>query len=139
MAVQDPMLAEAIALAVRDYGADLVLIAYGGEMILAAERLGLRVAREVYADRAYNADGTLVSRSVAGAVLHDPEEVVRRAVRMVTEERVQAITGEWVDLQAQTICVHGDTPGSARLAGKIRSALLEAGARVQALRPIAAG
>ncbi len=139
MAVRDKHLAEAIAAAVRDYGGGLILVPYGGELMHAAEGLRLRVAREVYADRAYNADGTLVSRSVAGSVLHDPEEVALRAVDMVRDGRIRAVSGEWVELRADTVCLHGDTPGASGLAARLWTAFAEAGIAVRPMQEIVAG
>ncbi|MDA8345028.1 MAG: LamB/YcsF family protein [Thermaerobacter sp.] len=133
MAVRDAELARAIAQAVRDFREDLILISYGGELTLAAERLGVRVAHEVYADRAYNADRTLLSRSIPGSVLHDPELVVERAVRMVLDGGVHALSGEWIELQADTICVHSDTPGAASLASRLRARLAKAQIEVRPL------
>lgn len=133
MAVKDKTLAQAIVQAVQDFGKNLILIAYGGELLRAAEQMGIAAAHEVYADRAYNADGTLVARGAAGAVLHDAEAVVERAVRMVEEGRVRALTGEWVELRPDTICVHGDTPGAAELAARLLAAFSVAGV---ACRPI---
>jgi len=72
--------------------------------------MGLRVAREVFADRAVDARGALVPRSVPGAVIHDASIVVERSLRLVVEHRVTAITGEQVELHADTICLHSDTP-----------------------------
>ena len=134
LAVRDAELARAITQALQDFREDLILISYGGELTLAAERLGVRVAHEVYADRAYNSDRTLVSRSIPGSVLHDPELVVERAVHMVLDGGVQALSGEWIELRADTICVHSDTPGAASLASRLRARL----AQVQiAVRPLA--
>ena len=89
----------------------------------------------MFADRAYEADGSLASRRKPGAVIHDPAAVVARAVRMVQERTVVAIDGSVVPLEADTICVHGDTPGSDDLAAKIRAGLEAAGITVKADRP----
>ena len=99
----------------------------------AATRAGLRTASEGFADRAYQPDGTLVPRQQAGALIHDPEAVVRRAVRMVREHTVEAIDGSIVPMAVDTICVHGDTTGAADLAARIRAALGEAGIEVKAI------
>ena len=106
----------------------LILVALAGSAwAVAAERQGLRVAREVFADRAVNADGTLVSRAKPGAVIHDTSAVIDRSLRLVTEGTVEAVTGEIVDLQADTICLHGDTPGALHLAAELRRAFEQAG------------
>ncbi|MCL4424136.1 MAG: LamB/YcsF family protein [Firmicutes bacterium] len=136
MAVSDENLAQAVVRAVRDYDRDLILVASpGSAMIKAGEKLGLPVANEVFADRAYNPDGTLVSRRVPGAVLHDPAEVAGRALEMVREGWVKAVDGSRLPLKADTICVHGDTPGAADLARQIRRLLEGNGVRVRRLRP----
>ena len=86
----------------------------------------------MFADRAYEPDGSLASRRKPGSVIHDPAAVVARAVRMVKERTVVAIDGSVVPLEADTICVHGDTPGSDDLAAKIRAGLEAAGITVKA-------
>jgi len=136
MAVRNAELSSAIARAVAAFDRSLILFGLAGSEILNAGRAaGLRVAAEVFADRAYEPDGTLASRRKPGAVIHDPDAVVVRAVRMVKERTVVAIDGSIVSLEADTICVHGDTPGSDDLAAKIRAGLEAAGVIV---RPIGA-
>jgi UPF0271 protein len=93
----------------------------------------LRVAAEVFADRAYNADGSLVSRSTAGSVIDDEETVAARAVQMARDRTVTTSAGVVVPLHCDTMCVHGDTPGAARLAAAIRRALESEGMRVEAI------
>jgi UPF0271 protein len=85
---------------------------------------------ECYADRAYTAAGTLVSRREPGAVVHDPRQVAARAVRMAVDGVVTAIDGSCVALSARSICVHGDTPGAVEIAYAVRAALAEAGVAV---------
>jgi UPF0271 protein len=134
MAVRNAELAGAIAKAVALFDASLILFGLPGSEILEAGRAaGLRVAAEVFADRAYEPDGALASRRKAGSVIHDPEAVVARAIRMVKERTVVAIDGSIVPLEADTICVHGDTPGSDGLAAKIRAGLEAAGVIVRAI------
>ena len=134
MAVRDAELARAIARAVAAFDCNLILFGLPGSEILAAGREeGLTVAAEVFADRAYEADGSLMSRRKPGAVIHDPEAVVSRAVRMVTDRTVVAHDGTMVEIEADTICVHGDTPDSDLLAARLRAALEAAGVRVAAL------
>jgi UPF0271 protein len=134
MAVRDAALAAAIARAVAASNASLILFGLPGSEILNAGRaLGLRVAAEIFADRAYEPDGSLMSRRKPGSVIHDAAAVVARAVKMVTERSVVAADGTVVPLDADTICVHGDTPGSDDLAAKIRSGLEAAGVSVQAI------
>jgi len=89
--------------------------------------MGLRVAREVFADRACDARGALVPRAVPGAVIHDASTVVERSLRLVLDHRVTAVTGEELELHAETICLHGDTPGAVGLASSLREAFERAG------------
>ena len=124
LAVRNTELSAAIARAVAAFDRSLILFGLPGSEILNAGRAaGLRVAAEVFADRAYEPDGSLASRRKAGSVIHDPEAVVARAVRMVKERTVVATDGSAVALEADTICVHGDTPGSDALAARIRAGL----------------
>src|SRR3954467_4452367 len=134
MAVRNAELSAAIARAVAAFDRNLILFGLPGSEILNAGRAaGLRVAAEVFADRAYEPDGSLASRRKAGSVIHDAASVVARAVRMVREGTVVAVDGSVVALQADTICVHGDTPGSDDLAAKIRAGLEAAGITVTAI------
>jgi UPF0271 protein len=131
MAVPGGDLARAIGEAVLDVDPDMILVALAGSRWAdEAERMGLRVAREAFADRAVNADGTLVPRSRPGAVIHDAQAVVERSVRLATEGTVLAITGEVVQVRADTLCLHGDTPDAVLLAESLRGALERAGVRL---------
>ena len=134
MAVRNAELSAAIARAVAAIDRSLILFGLPGSEILTAGRAaGLRVASEVFADRAYEPDGSLASRRKPGSVIHDPEAVVARAVRMVRDRTVVATDGSVVQLDADTMCVHGDTPGSDDLAAKIRAGLEAAGVTVKAI------
>lgn len=113
----------------------LTLLHTPGVAAEAAARLGVPVAFEAFADRAYRPDGTLVPRGEPGAVVSDPDAVAATAVAIATEGRVRAVDGSWVPLEAGSICVHGDTPGAVTLARAVRDAL--AGAAVR-LGPFAA-
>ncbi len=131
MAAKDLDLALAVAEAVASVDGEIILVGLAGSKSLEAGRkLGLRVASEVFADRAYQADGSLTPRRLPGAVLHDRDEVIARAVRMATEGKVAAVTGEDIDIRADTICIHGDNPSAAVFARDIRRALEAAGAEV---------
>ena len=135
MAVRDAALADAIARAVAMIDKSMILFGLpGSELVAAGLRAGLRTACEVFADRAYRPDGTLVPRQEEGAVIHDAGEVEARVIGMVRDQAVQAVDGTRVPLTVDTICVHGDTPGAAELAARIRSALEKAGVEVKALR-----
>src|SRR2546422_5235736 len=134
MAVRNAELSAAIARAVAAFDKNLILFGLPGSEILAAGKVaGLRVAAEVFADRAYEPDGSLASRRKPGSVIHDPDAVVARAVRMATDRTVVAIDGSVVALDADTMCVHGDTAGSDDLAAKIRAGLEAAGIAVRAI------
>jgi len=134
MAVRNGELSAAIARAVAAIDKSLILFGLPGSEILNAGRAaGLRVASEVFADRAYEPDGSLASRRKAGSVIHDPEAVVARAVRMVKDRSVVAVDGAVVPLEADTMCVHGDTPGSDDLARNIRVGLESAGIAVKSV------
>jgi len=134
MAARDMRLADALARATAAIDRSLVFFGLAGsELIGAGDRAGLRTASEVFADRAYNADGSLVSRQQSGAVIHDPQIVVQRALRMVTDGTVEAVDGTIVSVRADTICVHGDTPDAALLAARTREALESAGIEVRAV------
>jgi 5-oxoprolinase (ATP-hydrolysing) subunit A len=130
----DREVARTIARAARRFSGGLILVGLGGSALLDAGReAGLRVAAEAFADRAYEPDGTLRSRRQPEAVLTDPDRVAQRAVAIATESRVEAIDGSIVEMHAETICVHGDTPGAAVLAQAVRAALDAAGVTVQPL------
>ncbi len=134
MAARDVSLSDAIARAVHAFDPSLVLFGLAGSpMLEAGKAAGLRVASEVFADRGYERDGSLASRRKPGAVIHDPDRVAARAVQMVREGTVVAMSGEQIQISADTICVHGDTPGAASLARRIRAALEGAGVIVKAV------
>ncbi|MGD9902697.1 MAG: LamB/YcsF family protein [Vicinamibacterales bacterium] len=134
MACRDEALAEAIARAVL--ACDPTLVLFGlpdSALIQAGLDAGLPVAAEAFADRAYHADGRLVSRSVPGSVLHDVDTVVARAVAMACDRTVATVDGDPISFEADTICVHGDTPGAAQLAAAIRRGLEDAGVTIASL------
>jgi UPF0271 protein len=132
MAVRDGSLADAIARAAAAIDPALILFGLpGSELVAAGKRAGLRTASEGFADRAYQPDGTLVPRDREGSVLQDAEAVVPRVIRMVRDRVVDAIDGTVVPLAVDTICVHGDTPGAADLAARIRAALTKSGIEVK--------
>ncbi|MGE5675616.1 MAG: LamB/YcsF family protein [Mycobacterium leprae] len=131
MAQRDAELAGAIVRAMVAFDRNLVLFAQpGSAMAQVAAAAGVKVANEVFADRAYASDGSLASRKLPGAVIHDPEQVARRALAMVQEGAVTAIDGTRIPLQADTVCVHGDTPGAVDLIRRIRNELSAAGVAV---------
>ena len=99
----------------------------GNQMEKAGEKAGLRMAREVYADRAYTDDGKLVSRKLEGAVIHDPAIAIPRLVRMVENQEVVSIGGKRLPIAIDSVCVHGDNPAAVAMAAGIRQALSGAG------------
>ena len=135
MACRERALADAIARAVAAFDRSLILFGLpNSELLNAGKAAGLRVAAEVFADRAYDPDGSLTSRHKPGSVIHDAAQVVTRAVRMVKEKAVIATDGSIVALDADTICLHGDTTGAAELAKAVRVGIEGAGIEVRALR-----
>ncbi|MGQ1838064.1 LamB/YcsF family protein [Kocuria turfanensis] len=123
--------AAAVVDAVRDVDETLpLLVLPGSEIERQARAAGLRTVREAFADRGYTPQATLVPRSEPGAVLHDPEQIAARVVRMATEHVVETVDGSVVAVDAESICVHGDTPGALAIAERVRRALEEAGLRV---------
>lgn len=132
MAARDPALAEAAAYAVRDAGPELVWFGLAGSASLAAVReCGLRVASEVFADRTYQADGSLTPRSRPDALITDEAAAVAQALRMLREGRVRATGGTEVAIQADTLCLHGDGAHAVDFARRIRAAFAEAGVDVR--------
>lgn len=135
MAARDAELARAIARAIAAFDKSLILVGPPESELLAAGRAaGLPVAAEGFADRAYEPDGSLVSRQTPGAVVDDPKTVVTRAVRMARDGTVVAIDGSVVRLSVETICLHGDTPGADHLAAALRAGLEASGILVKALK-----
>ena len=102
-------------------------------MISSAEKIGLPADSEVFADRAYNDDGTLVSRKLPGAVIHDKELAIARTVRMVTEGVVETASGKLIPIKADSICVHGDNPSALEFVKNIKAALEAKGVRICSL------
>lgn len=140
LANEDDGLATAVARAVKTVDRDLILVVMPGlASERAGERLGLRLAREVFADRAYTAAGTLVSRKRAGAVIHDAEAAAARVLRMVERQAVETEDGGTVPARIDTVCVHGDTPGAVAMATLVRARLEGAGVALAPLRDVLAG
>lgn len=126
-AAKDAVLADAIARAVHACDPDLILVGLAGsELIRAGQRLGLATREEVFADRGYQADGSLVPRSQPGAMIEDEEQALAQTLMMIAEGRVQSIDGSWAIVNAQTVCLHGDGEHALAFARRLRSAF-EAG------------
>jgi 5-oxoprolinase (ATP-hydrolysing) subunit A len=133
MAVRDEALADAIARATAKIDNRLILFAPDNSALAGAgEANGLKIAREIFADRNYLDTGWLVPRSRADALLHDPTEAAGRAIRMLREGKVKSVDGADVDVRGETVCVHGDTPGAVDFARRLRSRLEEEGVTIQA-------
>lgn len=121
MAVQNQHLATAIAEAVARYDQELILLCPGAsELALAGQSAGLKIAREVFADRAYEKDGSLVARHKEGAMITDEQLALDRLIQMITRGSVQAIDGTTIPIQADSVCVHGDSPKALALVRSIR-------------------
>ncbi|MEP6559971.1 MAG: 5-oxoprolinase subunit PxpA, partial [Nakamurella sp.] len=104
----------------------------GSALLVVAEAKGLRTVTEAFADRGYTAAGTLLPRNQAGAVLQDPALVAARVLRMITDGRIRAVDGSELEVRADSVCVHGDSPGAVQMAIAIRDALASAGVEIRA-------
>jgi len=134
MAATDDALAEAVCRGIAAINKKLILVALSGSrMVIAAEKTGIPYACEVFADRAYSDNGTLVPRSKPGAVITDEDEVIKRAVRMVKEGTVRSLSGKDISVQADTICVHGDNPKALLFVKKIRASFAAEKIEIRAL------
>ncbi|MDF2093058.1 LamB/YcsF family protein [Knoellia sp. 3-2P3] len=123
--------AAAVVEAVRRYDPTLAVLGLPGSVLLdLAREAGLRTVAEAFADRGYTPEGTLVPRTQPGALLHAPQEIAQRTVRLVTEGKVTAVDGTDIELSADSVCVHGDTPGAVAIATAVREALTAAGVEI---------
>jgi UPF0271 protein len=137
MAAKDYALSEAICEAIASYDKNLIVMALcGGQLLRAAKDMGLRGASEVFADRGYEEDGTLVDRRKEGAMITDENVAIARVVRMIKEGKVTAVTGKDIDIQADSVCVHGDGEKALAFVEKIRSALEKEGIEICPLEKI---
>ncbi|HEX2914328.1 MAG TPA: 5-oxoprolinase subunit PxpA [Chloroflexia bacterium] len=134
VAAAEKAVAQAYARAVARYNPDLALVclATSPMMIEEGERAGLRVVREAFADRAYNPDGSLVSRRLPGSMLEKPEDAARQVLAIAREGRIRAHDGSILELQADTICIHGDGPHALEIAQQVRAYLEENEVKVAA-------
>jgi UPF0271 protein len=131
MAARDESIAQALVDALLKFDKQIILFGLSGARLLdIAQQSGLKVAREVFADRAYNEDGSLVSRNQPGSVITDSSEVTRRVLKMVKERAVTAITGTEIELDFDTICIHGDTTGAVKHAKHIIRVLKQEGVEI---------
>ena len=138
MAAVNDKLAEAICRGIYEVDPELIMLGLAGSAhIRAAESVGLRTASEVFADRGYMEDGTLVPRSMAGAIIHDRNEAIARTVRMVKEGVVETVTGKIIPIKADSICVHGDNPDAVNFVKDIREKLEQEGVTVTCIADVA--
>ncbi|QMI04552.1 5-oxoprolinase subunit PxpA [Citrobacter sp. RHB25-C09] len=125
-AAKDPQLADAIAKAVHACDPHLILVGLAGsELIRAGEHYGLSTRQEVFADRGYLADGSLVPRNQPGAMIEDEEQSLAQTLGMVETGRVKSLSGEWASVVAQTVCLHGDGEHALAFARRLRAAFAE--------------
>lgn len=137
MAAKDYRLSRAICEGIAEYDRDLIVMGLsGGELTRAAADLGLCTAQEVFADRAYEEDGTLVDRRKEGAMVTDEDVAIARVVRMVKEQKVTAVTGRDIDIRADSVCVHGDGVKALAFVEKIRAALTAEGVQISPLEEV---
>lgn len=130
----DEKLAIEVIKALQEVDKDIILLALSGSLIAKkAKEMGVRVAQEVFADRAYNADGTLVSRKLPGAVIHDKDLAIERIKKMVLDGKVTTIDGKEMPIAADSICVHGDNPEAVDFVKYIRESLISEGVEVKNL------
>ncbi len=135
VACEDDTTARAIASAIKAVDPDLVFVVLANSrLVTAGEATGLPMVHEVFADRAYEDDGSLVSRRKPGAVLHDANDIARRVVRMIQSGEVTSITGKMIKMRMDTVCIHGDTPGAVEIARVLRKALKDNGIAVAPFR-----
>lgn len=128
-------LAEEVINGILDVDKDIILLALSGTYIAKrAQEKGLRVAQEVFADRAYNEDLTLVNRKLPGAVIHDTDQAINRIKKMVLDGKIESINGKEIDIVADSICVHGDNPQAVSFVKEIKENLLAEGISLKALK-----
>ena len=139
MAAKDAALAKAICEGIYEYDPTLILLGLANsEMIAQAKAVGLPWAAEVFADRAYEDDGTLVARTKPGAMIHDEDEAVARVVRMIKEGKVTSVNGKDIEMKPDSVCVHGDSEKALLFVQKIRKALQAEGIAIKPLEQIIA-
>jgi 5-oxoprolinase (ATP-hydrolysing) subunit A len=134
LAAVDLEVARTIAQAVADWNRETILVGLAGSrLIQAGGELGLRTASEVFADRAYNPDGTLVSRESPNAVLHDGAAIAARLVAMILDQQITSTDGYKIAIQPDTVCIHGDNPSAPEIAARIRAACEASGIQIKSL------
>ena len=137
MAAKNAELSNAIVDAVKDYDDSLILLALSGsEMIKAAKSKGIKYASEVFADRAYESDGTLRARKLEGSMITDENEAINRVIRMIKEGKVTSYTGEDIDIEAHSVCVHGDGEKALDFVRALNKAFVENGIKTAPLSEV---
>jgi UPF0271 protein len=137
LAAEDRDLAEAVARAVRTIDRNLMLVVMPGqETEKAGEKLGLPLVREIYADRAYEDNGNLVSRRLEGAVIHDAEVAAERVIRMIGDGAIMSRSGKRLPSRIDSVCVHGDTPGAVAMARRLREKLTQGGIKLASMAEV---
>ena len=137
MAGKDYALSKGICEAIREFDPGLIVLALsGGELLRCARGMGLRAASEVFADRAYEEDGSLVNRRKEGAMITDEDLAIERVIRMIKERKVTAVTGKDIPIQTDSICVHGDGPKALAFVRRIREAVKAEGIELRPLKDI---
>src|SRR3954468_16963685 len=135
VACEDDMTAKAIASGIKAVDANLIFVVLANSRLVRAGRApNLPMVHEIFADRAYEDDGSLVSRRKPGAVLHDPKAIAQRVVRMVQDGAVTSISGKLIRMRMDTVCIHGDTPGAVEIGRGVRQALKDSGIEVKPFR-----
>ncbi len=131
IASKDKEIADAVATAVADVDPSLTLFGLAGSsLVKAGKERGLVVAEEVFADRTYQQDGSLTSRTQSNAMIHDPDLAISRVLRMIREGKVESVDGTDIEMKADTICIHGDEPQALHFAVKLKAALIAEGIQV---------
>ena len=131
LAASDYAIAKTVVQTIKEIDPELIFVAMSqSEMYKAGKEFNLRVAGEAFADRAYNKDGSLVSRKISGAVIEDPDLIQERVIKMIKTGKVETITGEEIKVQPDTICLHGDNPEAIAIVKKLVSALESAGINI---------
>jgi UPF0271 protein len=131
VACEDDMTARAIASAIKAVDPTLIFVVLANSKLMqAGDAAGLPLVHEVFADRAYEDDGNLVSRKKPGAVLHDPALIAERVLRMAQDGAVVSVTGKVIKMRTDTVCIHGDTAGAVEIARGVRRKLEAAGITV---------
>ena len=137
MAAKDYAMSEAICCAIRDFDPSLIVLALsGGELLKAAQDMGLKAAAEYFTDRAYEEDGSLRNRRLPGAMITDEEEAITRTIRMIREHKVRTYDGQDIELVGSSVCVHGDGVKALEFVKTIRERLAEENIEIKPLREI---